>query len=102
MSRIFREGSDPKAVAALRRAIRFLESQKFPWNAHYLAMTTPGESYEGKLAGRDGAHFMMRDTRKQRILIGYARDLPPGAQSGDNVKFTAAVAGLSGERSGGG
>lgn len=72
----------------MRRAIAFLSRQKFKWNDRYIATTTTTHLYAGKLAGRDGAAFMMRSD-DDRIIIGRAVDIHPAAGSGDGITFKA-------------
>jgi cell filamentation protein len=74
MRRLFNEISDTARVAALRRAIDFLEQQHFPWNDRYVATTEPGHEVELTLAGVAGAHFMGRTN--SQILVGKTVDLP--------------------------
>lgn len=88
MTRLFQEILDADRIKPLRRAIEFLDANRFPWNVNYLATTTAGQTYAGKLAGRDGDRFMMLDGNK-RIVIGHARDLPADAKSGSEIRFTA-------------
>ncbi len=83
MRRMFDEISDPPRIAALREAIDFLESQKYPWNDRYLATTEPGHAVAATLAGRGGAHFMARTGSE--ILVGQTEDPPkPRPDRGEN------------------
>ena len=88
MTRMFEEISDVDRIQPLRRAIDFLSRQKFNWNETYIATTTPGESYAGKLVGRDGEAFMIRSD-DDRILIGRAVDIDRAARSGERIAFRA-------------
>lgn len=88
MTRMFEEVTDADRIQRLRRAIAFLSSEKFNWNDTYIATTTPGESYAGKLVGRDGAAFMMRSDDSQ-ILIGRALDIDPSIRTGEPLSFRA-------------
>jgi hypothetical protein len=89
MIRMFEEITDAARVQSLRRAIAFLSREKFNWNQTYIATTTAGESYTGKLAGRDGEAFMMRSD-DDRILIGRATDIDPAAVSVGALNFAPA------------
>lgn len=88
MIRLFHEITDPDRVEPLRRAIAFLEANGFKWNDIYVAATTPGQRYTGRLAGRDQDAFMMRTVAGQ-IIIGNHRDIPPEIRSGDQLSFTS-------------
>lgn len=85
MRRLLNEISDPKRAAPLQEAIRFLESQLFDWNEHYLATTEPERLYEGTFIGQGGEHFMMYDG--ERILVGRISDLKEVLQGGAMVRF---------------
>lgn len=89
MTRIFEEITGAERVKPLRRAIEFLESNGFNWNNTYLATSTPGRSYAGKLVGRDQDAFMMRTA--DQIIIGRQADIPPQVRSGEELSFTAAM-----------
>jgi cell filamentation protein, protein adenylyltransferase len=89
MTRLFDEITDAERVQPLGRAIAFLSREKFNWNDAYVATTTRGESYEGKLVGRDGEAFLMRSD-DNRILIGRAGDIDPVARNGERITFRAA------------
>jgi len=86
MTRIFEEITDDDCIQPLRRAIAFLSREKFNWNETYIATTTAGESYAGKLVGRDGEAFMMR-SNDYRILIGRAIDIAPDVRTEEPVCF---------------
>jgi hypothetical protein len=73
-------------VEPLRRAIAFLEANGFKGNDIYIA--TPGQTYTGRLVGRDQDAFMMRTVADQ-IIIGKQSDIPPDAGTGDQLSFTA-------------
>jgi cell filamentation protein len=88
LTRMFEEITDARRIEPLRRAIAFLSREKFNWNDTYIATTTPGEHYEGKLVGRDGEAFMMRSD-DDRILIGRAVDIDSTIRSGARVTFRA-------------
>jgi hypothetical protein len=89
MIRMFDEITDSERIQPLRRAIAFLDRQKFKWNDTYIATTTPGQNYSGRLVGRDGKAFMMRSD-DDRILIGRVSDIDHGARTGDCISFRAA------------
>jgi cell filamentation protein len=89
MTRMFEEITDADRIQPLRRAIDFLSREKFNWNETYIATTTAGVGYSGKLVGRDGDAFMMR-ADDNRILIGRSGDIDPVVRSGERIKFTAA------------
>jgi cell filamentation protein len=84
MTRMFDEITDLDRIQPLRRAIAFLSREKFNWNDAYIATTTLGESYTGKLVGRDGDAFMMRSD-DNRIFIGRMIDIDPAARSGELI-----------------
>jgi cell filamentation protein len=88
MTRMFEEITDAGRVEPLRRAIGFLSREKFDWNETYIAHTTAGESYAGKLVGRDGEAFMMRSD-DNRIFIGRTVDVDPTVRSGEIITFVA-------------
>jgi hypothetical protein len=88
MIRLFQEITDGDRVNPLRRAIFFLESNGFKWNDIYIATTTRGQIYSGRLVGRDQDAFMMR-TAADQIIIGRQTDIPPETRSGDQFSFTA-------------
>jgi hypothetical protein len=88
MIRLFQEITDPERIRPLRRAIEFLAANRFAWNNAYLATATPGQEYDGKLVGRDGAEFMMR-TVSDQIIIGQQADIPADILSGEKFSFTA-------------
>ena len=82
MTRMFEEITDASRIQPLRRAITFLSGQKFDWNETYIATTTPGENYSGRLVGRDGEAFMIRSD-DNRIFIGRAVDIDPALRNGE-------------------
>jgi cell filamentation protein len=88
MGRMFEEIIDEDRIQPLRRAIAFLSRERFNWNDTYIATTTAGERYTGKLVGRDGKAFMMRSD-DNRILIGRAIDIDPVIRSGERLEFRA-------------
>lgn len=88
IERMMDEISDPILVESASKLIKFLETQKFSWNDHYLAATVTGQSYSGIFAGSDGKNFFFRDDSDQ-ILIGNAADLPKGVNHGDRIQFIA-------------
>jgi len=90
MTRMFEEITDADRIQPLRRAIAFLSRERFNWNDTYIATTTAGESYAGKLVGRDGEAFMMRSD-DNRILIGRTRDIDPVARTGERIAIRAAT-----------
>jgi hypothetical protein len=61
---------------------------QFEWNETYIATTSRGERYSGRLVGRDGDAFMMR-TDDNRILVGRAADIDPVIPSGERLSFRA-------------
>jgi hypothetical protein len=90
MTRMFQEITDADRIQRLRRAIAFLSRERFNWNDTYIATTTAGESYSGKLVGRDGEAFMMRSD-DNRILIGHTRDIDSVARRGERIAIRAAT-----------
>lgn len=88
MIRLFQEITDMDRVHRLRRAIAFLDANGFKWNDVYIATTTPGQTYTGRLAGRDQDAFMMRTVADQ-IVIGKQSDISPELRSGDELSFTS-------------
>jgi cell filamentation protein len=90
MTRMFEEITDADRIQPLRRAIAFLSQEKFDWNETYIATTTTGESYTGRLVGRDGEAFMMRSD-DNRILIGRALDIDAVARTGERIMIRAAT-----------
>lgn len=92
MRRMFDEITDPRQVGAMRKAIGFLDAARtVKWNDIYVSTTRAGEAYAGVLVSCAGPDFMMRTERDgaTSILVGDARDLPPGAQSRAALAFTA-------------
>ena len=51
MRRLFQEISDPVRVAALNKAITFLQQHGFAWNDRYIATSEPGRKIDARLAG---------------------------------------------------
>ena len=90
MTRMFDEITSAERIQPLRRAIAFLSREKFNWNDTYIATTTSGQNYAGKLVGRDGEAFMMRSD-DNRILVGHVDDIDPAAGSGDRITFRASA-----------
>jgi cell filamentation protein len=88
LTRIFEEITDETRIQPLRRAIAFLSAHQFKWNETYIATTAPGETYSGRLVGRDGDAFMMR-TDDNRILVGRATDIDPAIPNGERLSFRA-------------
>lgn len=88
MIRLFQEITDADCVKPLRRAIAFLEANGFKWNDIYIATTTPGQTYSGRLVGRDQDAFMMRTVMDQ-IIIGKQSNIPPETRIGGQLSFTA-------------
>lgn len=90
--RMFDEILDPRQVEAMRKATGFLQSGGVKWNDYYIATTRAGQEYTGVLVGQAGADFMLRTSQEgqSRILVGDARDLPPGSASGNSVAFRPA------------
>jgi len=90
VTRMFEEITSVERIQPLRRAIAFLSREKFNWNETYIATATSGQSYAGKLVGRDGEAFMMRSD-DNRILVGHVADIDPGAGTGDRIIFRAST-----------
>jgi cell filamentation protein len=88
MTRMFEEITDAAHIQPLRRAIAFLSREKFNWNDTYIASTTAGESYAGKLVGRDGEAFMMRSD-DDWIFIGHRGDIGQAMRIGERIAFRA-------------
>lgn len=89
MIRLFEEITDADRVQPLRRAIAFLSRERFNWNDTYIATTSAGETYRGRLVGRDGEAFMFR-SEDNRILIGRSRDIGAEVRSAEGISFRAA------------
>ena len=90
LRRMFEEITDEKRIPPLRRAISFLTREKFNWNDTYISTTTPGQTYAGRLVGRDGEAFMMRSD-DDRIFIGRAPDIDAAIKTGERLSFRASV-----------
>jgi cell filamentation protein len=88
MTRMFEEIADISRIQPVRRAIAFLSREKFNWNDTYIATTTAGESYAGKLVGRDGDAFMMRSD-DNRIFVGRRGDIDQAIRIGERIAFRA-------------
>jgi hypothetical protein len=88
MVRMFEEITDEDRSQPLRRAVAFLSCERFNWNDTYIATTTAGEHYTGKLVGRDGGAFMMRSD-DNRIFIGRTADIDPAISIGERLEFRA-------------
>lgn len=86
---MFMEATDPRLVAILKAAIGAIATQLHDWNERFIAITTPGQHYQGVLAGvsRQGDTFLFRTDTE--IYVGWTRDLPASAQSGDRIAFQA-------------
>jgi cell filamentation protein len=52
MQRLLDEISNPSLVLEMRGAIGFLEAQNINWSERYVAMATPGTTYEGIVVAR--------------------------------------------------
>lgn len=92
MRRMLDEITDPRQVGAMRKAIGFLDAAgTVKWNDVYVSTTRAGKTYTGVLVSRAGPDFIMRAERNgaASILVGDARDLPPGVQSRAGLAFTA-------------
>lgn len=89
MRQLFTEATDPRQVAILKSVIAVIATRLHDWNHRFIAITTPGQRYEGVLAGvsRQGDTFLFRTDTE--IFVGWARDLPTHAQSGDRIVFEA-------------
>lgn len=86
MVRLFGEISSPRRVGALRKGLGFLQRESdLAWNDLYIATTTAGQSYSGRLVGRAGPDFMMRveNAPETWVAIGDADDLPDEISSGE-------------------
>ena len=88
MTRMFEEITNADRIQPLRRAIAFLSREKFNWNDVYVATTTAGQTYSGKLAGRHREAFMLRSD-DNRIFIGYRGDIDEVIQIGERIAFRA-------------
>jgi hypothetical protein len=88
MTRLFEEIIDTERIQPLRRGIMFLNRESFNWNDTYTATTVAGETYSGRLVGRDGESFMMRSD--DRILIGRSADIDNSIRTGEHFSFRAA------------
>jgi cell filamentation protein, protein adenylyltransferase len=88
MTRMFEEIADVSRIQPVRRAIAFLSREKFNWNDTYIATTTAGESYAGKLVGRDAGVFMMRSD-DDRIFVGRRGDIDRSIRIGERIAFRA-------------
>jgi cell filamentation protein len=89
MIRMFGEVSNERRVGALRKGLRFLQqANDFAWNDLYIATTTAGQSYSGRLVGRAGSDFMMRveGGPETWVAIGDAEDLSNEISSGDDFE----------------
>ena len=75
MRRLFQEISDPVRVAALNKAITFLQQHGFAWNDRYIATSEPDHKIDARLASVAGDQFMAHT--KTSIVIGKTSDLPP-------------------------
>ncbi|SPF38694.1 hypothetical protein SBA4_220042 [Candidatus Sulfopaludibacter sp. SbA4] len=80
MTRMFEEIIEADRIQPLRRAIAFLSRERFNWNETYIATTTVGQSYEGRLVGRDGEAFMMRSDDDRILHWVRGRHRSGGAQ----------------------
>ncbi|TDP45708.1 Fic/DOC family protein [Zavarzinia compransoris] len=89
MRQMFSEATDPRQVGILNAAIAAIATRLHDWNERFIAITTPGQHYEGVLAGvsRQGDTFLFRTDVE--IFVGWARDLPASARSGDRIAFGA-------------
>ena len=89
LRQMFTEATDPRQVEILKAAIGAIATRLHDWNERFIAITTPGQHYEGVLAGvsRQGDTFLFRTDTE--IYVGWARDLPASAQSGDRIAFMA-------------
>ena len=89
MTRLFEEIIDTERIQPLRRGIMFLNRESFNWKDTYIATTVAGETYSGRLVGRDGESFMMRSD-DNRILICRAADIDNSIRTGEHFSFRAA------------
>lgn len=88
MRRLFDEISNPGRVAALRKAIEYLEHQNFNWNDYYISTTEPAHNVEMTMVGMAGENFMARTA--SQILIGRTSDLhAPYPERGEQFSATA-------------
>lgn len=87
MREMFDEIVDPERGLALANAASFLRDCKFDIDALQLSFTAPGKTYEGRVVGIAGPHFMLR--ADPNIHVGYTRDLPRDTEGGGVVAFLA-------------
>jgi cell filamentation protein len=88
MERLLDEITDTERIQPLAKVIAFFEDNDYAWNERYLATTTPGQNYEGTLAGRGGANFFFYDD-KNRIIVGSLKDLKGSPRPEEKISFTA-------------
>ena len=90
MVRLFQEISDDRRVGVLRNGLDFLRSSAaVRWNDLYIATTTAGQTYAGRLVGIAGSDFMMRVENEVQswIAIGDKRDVPERTAPGDTLEI---------------
>ena len=93
IERLFREGMDPNITRSLRTAIDFLEKNwgKENVNGTYIAATTPGQSYGGKLFGHNGSgDFLLREDNGT-LLVGHSADISSQIKPGERLQFVAST-----------
>ena len=90
MTRLFREITDERRVNALRKGLSFMQRQEtFSWNDFYVATTTAGQSYKGRLVGRAGSDFMMKVDGEPDpwFAIGDVEDLDSDIETNDSMSI---------------
>jgi hypothetical protein len=83
---------DAGQVGAMRRALDHLHDRtSVPWNDVYIATTSGGRSYNGRLVARSGDDFILRaaEGTSPRLYVGDMRDLPSWAVTGDRIRLEA-------------
>ena len=100
MQRLFREISDPGRVAALEKAIGFLEKENVPWQEMYIATATPGQQYSAVVALSSPEVTVMRAGGD--VIVAQTNDVQAdGNAKRGQVQFTAGDYALP-EQDGGG
>ncbi len=91
MERLMDEITDPGRTEKLSTLTNFFDAQNYDWHEHYLATTSAGRKYRGTLAGVAGDDFFMKS--ENSIVVGNSKDLPPDAETHQEVVFTASPMG---------
>lgn len=99
MQRLFQEISDPGRVAAMEKAIGYLENEKINWPQLYLASATPGRDYEGRVALTSQDVVVMRCEGDVIVAKTSDFDTSSGPPRGD-VRMTATEYAAPSESSG--